>query len=162
MIRKATLSDISRISEIIVFAKRMAYRLLLNDDIMEFNKLQVLDIADGLKYPGALDDIIVYDDGIVKGMIKRDVLTQGDVPERTIISDFYVDPFFQQNGIGTKLMETVLCEARESGCNDVILYVYKKNDCAISFYESFGFEPAGKTITDKRTGKQLTGYVKNL
>lgn len=162
MIRKATLSDISRISEIIVFAKRMAYRLLLNDDIMEFNKLQVLDIAEGLKAPDALDGIYVFDDGIVKGMIKRKIFTEGDVPGRAIISDFYVDPFFQQNGIGTELMETVLCEARESGCDDVILYVYKENENAVTFYESFGFEPAGKTITDKRTGKQLTGYVKNL
>lgn len=162
MIRKATLSDISRISEIIVFAKRMAYRLLLNDDVMEFNKLQVLDIAESLKNPGALDDILVYDDGIVKGMIKRRLFIEGDVQEKTIISDFYVDPFFQQNGIGTKLMETVLCEARESGCDDVMLYVYKENECAISFYESFGFEPTDKTITDEHTGKQLTRYVKNL
>jgi len=43
MIRKATLQDIPRIAEIIVFGKRVAYRTIFNNDVVSFNELQVLE-----------------------------------------------------------------------------------------------------------------------
>ena len=65
MIRKAQSSDASRLAEIMVFAKRTAYRPIFNDDNGSFNEIQVLDIA--LEYrdsEDAIKNIYVYDDGI--------------------------------------------------------------------------------------------------
>ena len=44
MVRKATKQDISRIAEIIVFGKRVAYRSIFQNDVVSFNEMQVIDI----------------------------------------------------------------------------------------------------------------------
>lgn len=44
MVRRATMQDISRIAEIIVFGKRVAYRHIFNNDLVSFNELQVIDL----------------------------------------------------------------------------------------------------------------------
>ena len=46
MVRHATMKDISRIAEIIVFGKRVAYRPIFQNDEVSFNELQVLDIIE--------------------------------------------------------------------------------------------------------------------
>ena len=46
MIRKATMQDISRIAEIIVFGKRVAYRPIFQNDIVSFNELQVINLIE--------------------------------------------------------------------------------------------------------------------
>ena len=49
MLRKATLQDISRIAEIIVFGKRVAYRPIFNNDVVSFNELQVMYLVEEYK-----------------------------------------------------------------------------------------------------------------
>lgn len=56
---------------------------------------------------GALDDIYVFDDGIVKGMMKLDC--KNSIWE---LKELYVDPFFQGEGVGTKLMRHFLTTAK--------------------------------------------------
>lgn len=45
MVRKATKMDASRLAEILIFAKRTAYRPIFQDDLVSFNEMQVLDLA---------------------------------------------------------------------------------------------------------------------
>lgn len=45
MIRRAETKDSSRLAEILIFAKRTAYRQIFNDDNVSFNEMQVLDLA---------------------------------------------------------------------------------------------------------------------
>ncbi len=73
MIRVATIKDASRLAEIQIFSKRKAFRPIFQNDDVSFNEMSVLRLA--LYYQdviGALDDIYVFDDGIVKGMMKLD------------------------------------------------------------------------------------------
>ena len=93
-IRKAQEKDLSRIAEITVFVKRIQYRPIFQDDNYSFNKMQVITEAE--KYAEQLDDIWVYDDGIVKGMIH--------IEDKEIV-ELYVDHFFQDQYIGSKLIE---------------------------------------------------------
>jgi len=72
MLRKACEKDISRIAEILIFAKRVSYRPIFENDEVSFNAMQVLTEAENLKRPHMLDNIFVYDDGIVRGMMKRE------------------------------------------------------------------------------------------
>ena len=90
MIRKATTDDISRIAEILVFVKRMNYRSIFKNDDYSFGELQVLRVAEQYKAPELLNNIWVYDDGIVKGMIHM---------EGSEIVELYVDHFFQNQGV---------------------------------------------------------------
>lgn len=44
-IRKATLQDVSRIAEILIFTKRMNYRFIFRNDKVSFGEMQVLPLA---------------------------------------------------------------------------------------------------------------------
>ena len=134
MLRKAGNMDISRIAEILIFTKRTTYRPIFKNDNVSFNEMQVLKEIEKLSQPSALDNIYVYDDGIVKATVKIE-----DVGEKTKISEFFVDPFFQGEGIGTKILNTVIEKSKE-----VFLYVLDKNERAIRFYVKMGFKYTGE------------------
>ena len=110
MLRKATMQDVSRIAEIIVFGKRVAYRPIFNNDVVSFNELQVMYLVEEYKKnPTLVDNMLVYDDGIIKGVINK--ISKDDAVE---ICEFYVEPFFKGNGIGKELIQQVILEARTS------------------------------------------------
>ena len=125
MIRKAAINDISRIAEILVFVKRIKFRPIFQDDDYSFNTLQVLSVAEEYSKPEILDNIFVYDDGIVKGLIHI---------EGKEIRELYVDYFFQDQGIGGKLIEFAM-----ENFNADFLWAIEKNTEAIHFYERHGF-----------------------
>jgi GNAT superfamily N-acetyltransferase len=125
MIRKAIEEDASRIAEILVFVKRMKYRPIFQDDVYSFVELQVLPVAKKYIEAGILDNMLVYDDGIVKGLIHI---------EGNEIVELYVDFFFQGQGIGSALIEY----AKEQ-FPITFLWTIEKNTDAIRFYEAHGF-----------------------
>ncbi|MBO7124050.1 MAG: GNAT family N-acetyltransferase [Treponema sp.] len=140
-IRKAEAKDLSRIAEILVFAKRVKYRPIFNNDDYSFNELQVVKLVEEYGKPKILDNIWVYDDGIVKGMIHI---------EGKEIVELYVDYFFWNQGIGAKLIEF----AKET--HDArFLWVLEKNVDAIKFYEAHGFAANGKRQLEEGTPEYI-------
>ena len=149
MLRKATIQDIPRIAEIIVFGKRVAYRSIFNDDIGSFNGLQVIHIIDEYQKDTALiDNMIVYDDGILKGVINR--MFAGDSIE---LCEFYVEPFFKGMGIGKELIQYVISEARSANVKRIFLWVIRDNLPERRFYEANGFKESGDTQLIEGTNK---------
>lgn len=148
MLRKAANRDISRIAEILIFTKRTTYRPIFKNDNVSFNEMQVLKEIEKLSQPSALDNIYVYDDGIVKAMVKIE-----DVGEKTKVSEFFVDPFFQGEGIGTKILNTVIEKSKE-----VFLYVLDKNERAIRFYVKMGFKYTGEKEEFLNSGFYMLKY----
>ena len=148
MLRKAGNMDISRIAEILIFTKRTTYRPIFKNDNVSFNEMQVLKEIEKLSQPSALDNIYVYDDGIVKAMVKIE-----DVGEKTKISEFFVDPFFQGEGIGTKILNNVIEKSKE-----VFLYVLDKNEKAIRFYVKMGFKYTGEKEEFLNSGFYMLKY----
>ena len=149
MIRKATMQDVSRIAEIIVFGKRVAYRPIFNNDFVSFNELQVINLIEEYRSnPALIDNMLVYDDGIVKGVINR--ILKEDAVE---ICEFYVEPFFKGNGIGKELIQQVILEARVSKKSKIFLWVIEDNLSARRFYENNGFVASGKTCLIEGTTK---------
>lgn len=148
MFRKAGNMDISRIAEILIFTKRTTYRPIFKNDNVSFNEMQVLKEIEKLSQPSALDNIYVYDDGIVKATVKIE-----DIGEKTKISEFFVDPFFQREGIGTKILNTVIEKSKE-----VFLYVLDKNERAIRFYVKMGFKYTGEKEEFLNSGFYMLKY----
>lgn len=148
MLRKAGNMDISRIAEILIFTKRTTYRPIFKNDNVSFNEMQVLKEIEKLSQPSALDNIYVYDDGIVKATVKIE-----DIGEKTKISEFFVDPFFQREGIGTKILNTVIGKSKE-----VFLYVLDKNERAIRFYVKMGFKYTGEKEEFLNSGFYMLKY----
>lgn len=148
MLRKADNRDISRIAEILIFTKRTTYRPIFKNDNVSFNEMQVLNEIEKLSQPSALDNIYVYDDGIVKAMVKIE-----DVGEKTKVSEFFVDPFFQGEGIGTKILNNVIEKSKE-----VFLSVLDKNERAIRFYVKMGFKYTGEKEEFLNSGFYMLKY----
>ena len=141
MIRRATTDDLSRIAEILVFVKRMKYRAIFQNDDFSFGELQVLRVAEQYKSPDILNNIWVYDDGIVKGLIHI---------EGNEIVELYVDYFFQNQGVGAALIEY----AKEN-YSATYLWVIEKNVEAIRFYERHGFH----VTNNKKLEEGTTVYL---
>ena len=154
MIRKAEVKDIPRIAEIIVFGKRVAYRDIFKNDLESFQHLQVVDLANKLYEDSKLlDTMLVYDDGIIKGVINRKYEEDG-----IEIHDFYVEPFFKGLGIGTQLLERLIQEAKQQNFKCIYLWVIGENVEARKFYERNGFRATGKTDIIEGTDKLDVHY----
>lgn len=145
MIRKAETEDLSRIGEILVFVKRIKFRPIFQDDDFSFNELQVLKVAK--EYEKYLQRIWVYDDGIVKGLIH----IEGDE-----VKELYVDHFFQDQGIGSKLLEYAI-----ENYDVKFLWALEKNPEAIRFYERHGFKLSGEKKFEEGTPEYLVMLVRN-
>lgn len=149
MVRKASMQDVSRIAEIIVFGKRVAYRPIFNNDVVSFNELQVINLIEEYRSnPALVDNMLVYDDGIIKGVINR--IFKDDSVE---ICEFYIEPFFKGNGIGKELIQQVILEARTSKKRKIFLWVIEDNLSARKFYENNGFIASGETCLIDGTTK---------
>ncbi len=142
MIRKAVVSDASRIAEILIFTKRMNYREIFKNDEVSFGEMQVYPLAKSyIEDADKLANVWVYDDGIVKGMLHIEGIR---------IVELYVDTFFENQGIGTELMEFAI-----NKMNCECLWVLEKNKKAIRFYKKFGFKPIGERQKEKGTTEYI-------
>lgn len=149
MVRNAEARDIPRIAEIIIFGKRVAYRDIFQNDAVSFQELQVVSLTGHYnKNHKLLEQMLVYDDGIVKGVINRQ--RRADAIE---ICEFYVEPFFLGQGIGTQLLDKTVQEARQQGKFSIYLWVIAENQKAREFYEAHGFSASGKTAVIEGTDK---------
>lgn len=140
LIRKATIKDISRIAEILVFVKRMNYRAIFRNDAVSFGEIQVIPVAEQYSKPEILDNIWVYEaEGIIKGLIR--------IAEKEVV-ELYVEHFFQGLCIGAELIEFAKNE------QDVkFLWVLEKNANAIRFYEAHGFHISDNKMLEEGTSE---------
>ena len=139
VIRQAKEQDVSRIAEILVFNNRVNFYPIFRDDEYSFGELQVVTLADQYREDkAALENTYVYDDGVVRGLIRM---------ENGEIKKLFVDTFFQRRGIGGKLIEFAIDEKQADR-----LWALEKNTGAIRFYERYGFRLTGeKTFEDGTT-----------
>ena len=142
MIRQATTADASRIAEILIFTKRVNYRYIFCNDKVSFGEMQVYPLAKRyMDNPQELDGVWVYDDEFVKGMIR--------ISENQIL-ELYVDSFFENQGIGSKLIKFAI---EQMHCD--YLWVLEKNIKAIRFYQRLGF-----VITEEKQYEEgTTEYI---
>ena len=165
MIRNANNRDASRLAEILIFTKRMSYRNIFKDDVVSFNKMQVLDLALEYKHDEKkLENLYVYDDGIVKGLIQYkkfyDKTSGNEIAE---IMQLYVDVFFQKQGIGKKLIENCIDYAKKQKIKKVFLWVLKENYSARKFYEKLKFTYDGYNEKfEEGTDVVLVRYTLNI
>ena len=134
-IRPASSSDVSRIAEIIVFNYRINFYPIFKNDPFYFGELNVIDTA--AEYTADSDNLkntYVYDDGVVKGMIR----VSGSEIEK-----LYVEPQFQSSGIGARLLEYAVDKLDADN-----LWALEYNTRGISFYKKHGFVPNGEKIIE--------------
>ena len=147
MIRPATTADASRIAEILIFSKRTNYRDIFHDDKVSFGEMQVYPLAQSyMDNPDKLERVWVYDDEFVKGMIH--------INEKQII-EVYVDSFFENQGIGSKLVSFAI---EQMNCD--FLWVLEKNIDAIRFYQRHGFALTEEKQYEEGTTEYIVKMVR--
>ena len=85
--------------------------------------------------------IVIYENGEKAGYYRFYRNEEGEYE----IDDLYIFPEFQNKGIGLFVINKCCCEVN----NPVILYVFIRNDRAVSLYKRLGFEVV-KNINDSR------------
>ena len=138
-IRKASVADLSRIAEIIIFNYRLNFYPIFQNDDFYFGEMQVVDLME--RYKTLLNNMWVYDDGVVKGVIH--------VEDREI-KKLFIEPVLQGNSIGAKLLGFAVNE-----CSANSLWALEKNIRAIRFYERNGFRVTSKKTLEEGTSEYL-------
>ena len=124
-----------------MFAKRIKYRPIFQNDDYSFKELQVIRVSQEYDNPEILNNMWVYDDGIVKGLIHI-------IGEE--VAELYVDYFFWEQGVGSKLLEFAKEKLGVS-----FLWALEKNTDAIRFYEAHGFHDSGERKPEEGTKEYL-------
>ena len=144
MIRKAKHDDLNRIAEIEVFNYRLKFYPIFLDDEFYFGDLQVPNVAK--RYADSLEDIRVWDDGVVKGFI---------LVKDEEIKKLFVEPVLQGQGIGARLLEYAV---EHLGAKT--LWALEKNEGAIRFYQRHGFHLTGEKRLEDGTSEYLVQMQK--
>lgn len=139
MIRKAKSDDLNRIAEIEVFNYRLQFYPIFLDNEFYFGELQVPNVAN--RHTDSLEDIRVWDDGVVKGFI---LVRSGEIKK------LFVEPVLQGQGLGAKLLEYAV---EHMGANT--LWALAKNTRAIRFYQRHGFQLTGERQLEDGTSEYL-------
>lgn len=143
MIRKATLSDIPRIQELLGQILRVHHEV--RPDIFKKQGSKFTD----QELEGLLQDetkpIFLYDDGkAVLGHLFLEIkLSEGAALEplkSLMIEDLCVDESGRGQGIGQALYSFALTYAKEIGCDNLVLNVWNDNISALRFYQKQGMK----------------------
>ena len=141
-VRQATIADLSRIAEIVIFNYRLNFYPIFQNDDYYFNELQVSKVAK--QYEDVVGDMWVYDDGAIKGVIQI---------ENSEIKKLFVEPALQGKSIGSYLLKYAIVEHKAN-----TLWALEKNVRAIRFYKRHGFN----VTTDKKLEEDTTEYLVRL
>lgn len=141
-VRKAKADDLSRIAEIYIFNNRVNYFPIFKDESFSFGELQVTSLIDNyFRKDEILNAIYVFDDGVIRGFFQIN---------KTEICKIYVDTFFQNKGVGSKLLEYAIRKFQADN-----LWALEKNTRAISFYVKHGFHLTGEKKYEEDTTEYL-------
>ena len=141
-VRQATIADLSRIAEIVIFNYRLNFYPIFQNDDYYFNELQVSKVAK--QYEDVVGNMWVYDDGAIKGVIQI---------ENSEIKKLFVEPALQGKSIGSYLLKYAIAEHKAN-----TLWALEKNARAIRFYKRHGFN----VTTDKKLEEDTTEYLVRL
>ena len=141
-VRQATIADLSRIAEIVIFNYRLNFYPIFQNDDYYFNELQVSKVAK--QYEDVVGNMWVYDDGAIKGVIQI---------ENSEIKKLFVEPVLQGKYIGSYLLKYAIMEHKAN-----TLWALEKNVRAIRFYKQHGFN----VTTDKKLEEDTTEYLVRL
>ena len=137
MIRKAISNDLRRISEIASNAWKENYKGIIDEKFLQKRTVDNF-IQRGLETKWLedkkIDTFIFIENNTIKGFISGNEYDQNNYCE---IGRLYVDPEFQKQGIGTKLLEYMKDYYKKNGYKKMIIWTIKglPNN---NFYKRFG------------------------
>ena len=154
-IREAKDTDQSQILELINSLKQFDSQF---DEHYKTDKQSVVDLYDEIKSKGQIFVSVI--ERKVVGFVSVEINNKNDkLIEETIpvayISDIVISPEFRNQGIGTKLLETVEIWAKNKDIRFLKLIVFSDNNNAKKIYSNFGFKEYETTMLKDLAGHRL-------
>ncbi len=168
-VRDANVNDAEGIATVHVKMWQQAYRGQIPDSFLD--SMSVEDRTEGwkkeLEHPYENTFAYVADiDNVVAGWVTGGVNRDSDLHETSIaeLYGIYVLPGYTNLGIGSKLMEKLFQNLKDSGYKQATLWVLDTNEKTRKWYESKGWRIEGKTKSEKRDGFDLNEvrYIRDL
>lgn len=132
----------------ILSPEQINYMLKMMYDLPVIEK----EIADGISY------FIVKDDGVPVGYISYGPYGK----DRVKLHKCYLMAHYQGRGIGSKMLQFVIKQTKESGAAALRLNVNKKNERAIKAYLRNGFETIENVKVDIGNGFFMDDFVMEI
>ena len=160
-IRPAQAQDASRLAEILIFAKRTAYRHIFRNDAVSFGEMQVLPLALCFRdEPSRRENVLVYGADFARGLVRYSAAAgPAESTPSLEICELYVDPFFQGQGIGAALLAAAKEKGRAQGAARCRLWCLAKNRAGRAFYEAQGLQLTGRQKPQPGTPELLVEYA---
>ena len=83
----------------------------------------------------------VFDEKGVKGILSCGKSADADKTDAFELWRIYVDPAFQAQGIGSKLLAFAEALARKRNYQEMVIWAFEKNKNACRFYKKHGYKP---------------------
>ena len=152
-IRQAKIEDISDIKRLLLQVCNVHNKIrsdLFKKDATKYTDDELSKIIEENEKTPVL---VFEDEGTIRGYLFAIIKeTKGDNvlldKKELYIDDLCVDEHFRKNGIGRRLYERALSDAKTLGCDFVTLNVWDGNEKARHFYDSLGLKPR-KTLLEK-------------
>lgn len=154
-IRTAELMDAKRIASLHVNVWRAAYKGIMPDSFLDSMDINYYEQgwSKTLKAPGNGNYIVAQVDKELVGFATFGPARDTNVEDKNSaeLVALNISPEYWRQAIGSQLLSGVIDSVKVKYKN-LYLWVAEKNIRAISFYEKHGFNPDGKTKTDKSHG----------
>ena len=137
MIRRAISNDLKRISEIASNAWKINYKGIIDDNFLQTRTVDNFNQR-GMETKWLedkkIDTFVLGENNSIKGFISGNEYNADNYCE---IGRLYVDPEYQKQGIGTKLLEYMINYYKNNGYKKMIIWTIKglPNN---NFYRKFG------------------------
>ena len=152
---------------------REAYDGVLSEEYVEANvriRYEPERVADRIRESDGTAGYLVArrdseegdDGGPVVGTVRDDRPDPG-VGE---VSDLYVHPDWQGEGVGSRLLAALTERQRERGATEQRVYVFADHNDAVGFYEAKGFEPenhfSAATVDGVESDREVLGLARSI
>ena len=164
MIRIANKDDIPRIVEIELFTNRYNFKNILSNDFLykkityDYHKnwlnMSFLDMEN----KKGIEHYVYVEDNLIKGYFSIGFPEDNRNCE---LINIRVDVPFQNNKIGTIIMDYIFKLAEKKGIDKIVLNVFEKNIIGIKLYEKFGFEIENKYYSEEY-GNNILKYQRKM
>lgn len=135
-IRKATIDDIKDISRIHALSWEAAYKGIIPQTYLDEIKEDFwVSAYENLLNDEVLTVQVVMENGIIIGCVAYGKARDKSLFNWGEIVSIYLSPEYFGKGYGNKLLESALLDLKQSGFQNIYLWVLKQNQRARYFYE---------------------------
>lgn len=164
-IRKATLDDTKDISRIYALSWKKAYKGIVPQAYLDELREDFWEASfSGWLKGRVLTAQLIVESGKPVGCIAYGKSRDKSLPDWGEIVSFYLLPEYFGRGYGKKLLETALSDFKESGYQNIYLWVLEENQRARHFYEKYRLQCTEDKCVCEIMGKRLTDirYIYSL